>query len=93
MHPSFASFVVAALGAYAGIGLLFAIPFVTLGVQRIDGAAAGASLGFRLLVLPGCVLLWPLLLGRWLRRASPPAERNAHRERARAASGDRRPGP
>jgi hypothetical protein len=65
-----AAVVVAAVAAYIGAGLLFALVFLSVGVQRIDDAARGASLGFRLLVLPGVTLLWPLLAWRWWRAAS-----------------------
>jgi hypothetical protein len=54
-------------GAYAVAGLVFASAFVIWGVQRVDPAAKGAPLGFRLLILPGCAALWPLLLSRWMR--------------------------
>ena len=69
------------LAAYAGAGLLLAIAFVTTGVQRIDHAAAGSGLGFRLIILPGVVALWPVLLWRWATgRTEPPREHNAHRD-------------
>lgn len=72
------------LGVYAGVGLLFAIAFVARGAARIDRAAAGATIGFRLIVLPAAMALWPWLLGRWLRaKGTPPVERNAHRRAAR----------
>ena len=51
---------------YAVIGVLFSFFFVTRGVSRVDPAAAGAPIGFRLLIFPGSVALWPLLLRRWL---------------------------
>jgi hypothetical protein len=73
--------VVAALEAYALIGLTFALIFVTLGVSRVDPQARGAPVGFRLLILPGSVALWPLLAWRWthgIREA--PIERNPHRD-------------
>ena len=54
-------------GAYAAVGVLFAVAFATWGIQRVDPAAKGAPLGFRLLILPGSAALWPLLLGRWMR--------------------------
>jgi hypothetical protein len=54
------------LGVYAAIGILFAIAFVTIGVSRIDSAAKNSTIGFRLIVLPGSALLWPLLLRRWI---------------------------
>ena len=46
---------------YLALGLLFAVAFVTVGVGRIDVGACGASVLFRLLILPGTVALWPLL--------------------------------
>lgn len=52
--------------AYAVCGLLLAVPFVTFGVGRIDEAARGAPAGFRLLILPGAVALWPWIALRWL---------------------------
>jgi hypothetical protein len=76
-----------ALAVYALIGVLFAPAFVLRGIGKIDPAAKGASWGFRLVVLPGVVALWPLLWRRWLAGSPPPVERNAHR----AAAGSRVP--
>ena len=71
------------LGAYLGCGLLFAIPFVLVGVNRIDPHAANGSWGFRLLIIPGTMAFWPLLLRRWATGAKEPAEEcNAHRRAA-----------
>lgn len=63
-----------AAGLYAGAGVAFALAFVIRGVSRVDPGAAGAPWSFRLLILPGAVALWPVLLGRWLRAA-----KGAHR--------------
>ena len=69
--------------AYVGTGLLFALAFVSSGVQRVDPSARGAGWGFRLLILPGTVLFWPLLAVRWASGSMhPPRELNAHRRRA-----------
>jgi hypothetical protein len=79
-----AKFMLSLLGIYLLCGLLFAPPFLLMGVKHIDPHAQHGSWGFRLLILPGCVLLWPLLLHRWLGRTGhPPEERNAHRLAAR----------
>ena len=68
------------LGAYAACGLLFAIPFTLLGVRRIDPHAAHGSWGFRILIVPGAMAFWPLLLRRWVSGVQePPEEHNAHR--------------
>jgi len=78
-----------ALGVYLAGGLAFAIPFVFTGVKRIDPHAAHGSWGFRLLIIPGTMVFWPLLLRRWIKGVpAPPEECNAHRHLA--ASGSRR---
>ena len=72
------------LAGYLACGLVFAIPFVLVGVKRIDPHAAHGSWGFRLLIIPGTIALWPLLLERWMSGAhEPPEECNAHRRLAR----------
>lgn len=81
-----ASWTVTALTLYALVGLLFAIAFVTRGAARVDPVAAGAPIGFRLLVLPGVAATWPLWALRWLRGRGAPTERNAHRRAAGDAS-------
>jgi hypothetical protein len=73
-------------GTYLGLGLIFALAFVTRGVGRVDAAAAAGSLGFRLLLVPGSATLWPLLALRWHRaHGAPPEERDAHTIAARGA--------
>jgi hypothetical protein len=81
-----AAFLVA-LGVYLACGLVFAIPFVIVGVKKIDPHAARGSWGFRLLIIPGAMAFWPLLLRRWAQGASePPEECNAHRRLAQENS-------
>lgn len=64
---------------YGGVGVLFAVPFLSAGVGVIDHTAKDSNLWFRLIIAPGVVALWPLLLRRWMGRVSDPMERNAHR--------------
>ena len=71
------------LGAYTVCGLLFAIPFVLVGAGKIDSHARHGRWGFRLLIIPGTVALWPLLARRWLSGVGePPEEGNTHRKAA-----------
>jgi hypothetical protein len=75
-----AAFLLFCMGVYLFCGLVFVIPFVLIGVGRIDPHAAHGSWGFRLLITPGTILLWPPLAWRWLKGVhEPPKERNAHR--------------
>ncbi len=80
MYERIAGIFLLALLVYAALGFLFAIAFVSFGVQRIDPEAHETKLGFRLLIIPGVTAFWPLMLKRWLSGAvEPPLERNPHR--------------
>jgi hypothetical protein len=80
MAEQIANVFVAGLLGYASLGVVFALSFVSIGVQKIDPEARGAGIGFRALIFPGVVALWPLLLRRWAGGATePPLERNPHR--------------
>jgi hypothetical protein len=69
--------------AYLLTGLAVAIPFLVFGIDRTDPSALGAY-GFRPLIFPGLVLLWPLVALRWagIWKEHPDgdlrAQRNAH---------------
>lgn len=77
------------LGIYLVCGFVFAVPFVLVGVKKIDPHAAHGSWGFRLLIIPGAMAFWPLLLRRWLKGIlQPPEEYNAHRLAASKRSED-----
>ena len=80
MFERIAVLFVDALSLYAALGVVFAVVFVCVGVKRFDAQAVGTGLGFRVLILPGSVAFWPLLLRRWARGiVEPPLERNPHR--------------
>jgi hypothetical protein len=51
---------------YGVVGLAVAASFLVFGLDRIDASARG-SYAFRPLLVPGLVLLWPLVIARWRR--------------------------
>ncbi len=53
---------VAGLGVYFGLGLLFALYFISKGAKKIDPAMNESKIAVKLLILPGSILLWPMLL-------------------------------
>jgi hypothetical protein len=55
-----------ALELYLLIGLATALAFVSFGIARVLPHGMTASLGARLLIIPGAVALWPYVLMRWL---------------------------
>jgi hypothetical protein len=91
MSEAAALFVVRALETYLAFGLLFAVPFVTRWVGRTDSRAHEGTWGFRILIVPGVTLLWPLLARRLFDgRPDPPDGWTAHRADARSAREERR---
>jgi len=67
MGEAVAQILVVVFLVYLGVGVLVAIPFVSVGVQRVDAAARGSGPLFRVLILPGCAGLWPVVAWKWLR--------------------------
>jgi hypothetical protein len=51
---------------YALFGVLVALLFLLFALDRFDPSAAGAY-AFRPLLVPGLVLLWPVVVIRWIR--------------------------
>jgi hypothetical protein len=68
------------LAAYLLLGAVFAIPFFWRGIIQVDAAAHGTKAGFRLMIAPGVLVFWPLLLRRWQRGVTePPNRKDSHR--------------
>jgi len=55
---------------YLALGLLFAVAFVIKGVTVVDEGTHGSTAGFRMIILPGTILLWPVLLKKWINAKS-----------------------
>ena len=49
---------------YVVIGAVFATWFVVRGANALDAAAGASGRGFRVLIFPGAVLLWPYLANK-----------------------------
>ena len=56
----------AGLMLWAGIGLAVAVAFLLFGFDKVDPGARDAY-AVRPLLIPGLVLLWPLVVWRWTR--------------------------
>jgi len=77
------SYILFAVGLYAGIGLLYAVVFVFKRVNRIDPDAQEAGFAFRLLIIPGVIVFWPVLMRRdFGGQSHPPEEHTAHKRLA-----------
>lgn len=92
MADSIATCLVFAVYVYALAGALFALTFVLRGVDKLDHQAKGSGWGFRVLIFPGCVVLWLFLWKRWCETTGEsPEERNpaGHPATEEMASEDR----
>lgn len=63
-----------AVALYAAAGAIFSLAFLTLGLKRIDHGAKGAGFTFRLMIFPGLMALWPIMLVRWIVGGQPHGE-------------------
>jgi hypothetical protein len=62
-----AEWLLLASAIYLMIGVVVGVAFLSLGVKKVDSAAIGAPITFRMIVFPGTVVLWPAVLVMWLR--------------------------
>lgn len=56
------------IALYLILGVVFAIAFVIKGVNEIDEGAHGSSIGFRIIIIPGVIVFWSVLLKKWMQR-------------------------
>lgn len=61
-----ASAILSVVQIWALIGGAVAIMFLLFGIDRIDDDAKGAYV-FRALLIPAILLIWPIVLWRWVR--------------------------
>jgi hypothetical protein len=59
--------VLLAIAFYAAAGVAVATAFLAFGVTRVLPQPVPVSLGARIVLCAGAVVLWPYLLIRWLR--------------------------
>lgn len=67
-----ANLIFSLLGLYFSVGAVIALAFITLGAGRIDPDAKGMPLQARLLIFPGAMGLWPLILVKLFVQKAPP---------------------
>lgn len=83
---SLATALVSLAWGYSLIGAAVAAVFLTIGIDRLDEDARGAY-AFRPLLIPGILLIWPLVLWRWLREETRAATTIRRYSPPRAAHG------
>ena len=64
------SAVLYAFALYAAAGVVTALAFVSVGLSQVLNPPMPATLGARILLLPGSFALWPYILIRWCKARS-----------------------
>ncbi|MGD1961148.1 MAG: hypothetical protein ACFB2Y_19995 [Fulvivirga sp.] len=64
----FISIGVDAFFIYLLIGLVFSIWFALAGAKILDDGVAGTPWRFKLIIIPGAILLWVVLLSKIIRK-------------------------
>ena len=67
MNATIISTALLTVAVYVFIGVATAACFVCRGIGHVDPAARNTSIVFRMLLVPGCVALWPWILLWWKR--------------------------
>ena len=57
-----------AIAAYLAVGVVFTIFFQLKGLSKIDEGVHGSSWGFRIIIIPGCIVFWIVLLRKWMKK-------------------------
>jgi hypothetical protein len=65
MAATIIQWVFTCIGAYLICGFLFSLVFISKGLRTLDEGSHGAGIGFKLIIIPGCMVFWPLLLKKW----------------------------
>jgi len=52
---------------YLLLGVVFVIPFLTKGLTKVDEGAQGGTIGFKIIIIPGVIVFWPVLLNKWMK--------------------------
>ncbi|HEX5655031.1 MAG TPA: hypothetical protein VFX58_18270 [Chitinophagaceae bacterium] len=52
---------------YLALGAVFFIPFLLKGIQKVDEGTRGSTIGFKIMIIPGVIVFWPVLLRKWLK--------------------------
>jgi hypothetical protein len=50
---------------YIGLGVIFSVPFLSKWIHSLDEATHDSGLAFKLIILPGCIVFWPVLLKKY----------------------------
>ena len=66
MLTTIISLLLIAIATYLLAGMVFTIFFQAKGLSKIDDGVHGSSVGFRIIIIPGCIVFWFVLMKKWI---------------------------
>lgn len=63
---TFAAIIGTALLIYVCCGIVFMVVFLLKGISKVDETTHGSTWGFKIIIIPGVIALWPVLLQKWV---------------------------
>jgi hypothetical protein len=57
---------------YLLAGVVFVLPFLVKGIAKVDEGAHSGSIGFYIIIIPGVIFFWPVLLKKWMNKPPSP---------------------
>lgn len=64
------------VAVYLLLGVLFVIPFLMRGLTKVDEGAHGGTIGFKIIIIPGVIVFWPVLLRKWIKANATETQKN-----------------
>ena len=58
---------------YLIAGAVFVVPFLMKGLTKVDESAHGGTIGFKIIIIPGVIVFWPMLLSKWMKASHKPS--------------------
>ena len=55
---------------YLALGVIFVIPFLMKGLNKVDEGAHSSTVGFKIIIIPGVIVFWPVFLKRWVKNSN-----------------------
>lgn len=61
---------------YLVLGVLFVIPFLLKGISKVDEGTHGGTKGFKIIIIPGVIVFWPVLFNKWMKANATEAQKH-----------------
>jgi len=59
------SLILIIIGVYLLVGLVFCVALLIIGLPDMDPSTRKSGFGFKLIIVPGILVFWPILWKKW----------------------------